>query len=616
MSDDTSASAVSRSAAGGGGRGHGTSEPKTKKQRLVADAGDQNETDEVLHQKAVSLVFGGELYAKFLKYAGPEGITYLRDDRRWRKAMDELSADEKKVLNLPSVPRPRDLDLRMVRALLTEPNVSPHTGRRSGWIFNKLGYKVLAASPLTSTKTLDQLIQKDSNDEMLRDILDRRFGVPVKILKKVLCAPEAINLLDSISYNRNLTAEISASLLYLSVTNSIPYKVSTICHIAKHRNTGELELSFLSRHDKVAVRRAVAENEAAGRYDLLHSLSMDDKASVRAAVARNKDTSLDDLITLSVDCETSVRASVAKNQNAGVDLLSTLIMDSEQAVLRAVANSKEVVVDTMFNAADKNHRLVLAQHSKSPETLTSLVGMDDGSLDALIAANPCTPPALLERLSDSDDLDVLVNVASNHNAPESVFQKLAEVDDCRGDLAINPSTAIQTLEILANDEDWAVRENVARNESTTPAILQSMLSANEEEDDVLRALYENRKCSLEMIVEKIRIDLNRAGNLTDALVESLWSARCDEGENLPADVVVAMSKDDNEYCRNNALALSQLPVSDIVRVYRDPLCDIDEASSFLRHNPVVQVAVEKISHLLSSSGVGSDSHFEKGEHWW
>ena len=611
MSDGTSASAVSRSAAGGGGRGHGTSEPKTKKQRLVADAGDQNVSEEDLYQKAVSLVFGGELYAKFLGYAGLEDIGHLRDDRRWREAMDELSADEKKVLKLPSVPRPSDLDLRLLRTFLTEPNISPQMGRRSGWAFNTLGCKVLAASPLTSNKTLDQFIHKGSDHEIIRDILNRQ-SVPAETLKKVLRTSGTMPLVAHISCNQNLTAEISASLLYRSMTST---NTRAITNIARHKNTGELELSFLSIHDKAEVRRAVAGNEAAGRFDLLHSLSMDDNAIVRRTVATNESTTLDDLIILSTDHDSLVREGVAMNENVGVDLLSALSTDPAEMVRCAVAGNAKVAVDAMFNAADKQHRSVLAQYSKNPVTLAELVGMDDGILDAKVALNPCTLPTALERLSDSDDLEVLQYVASNSKTPESVVQKLVDSDGCRAFVASNPSTPVHTLEILAKDEHWTVRENVARNESTTPAILESMLSANEEEDDVLGALYENRKCSLEMIIEKIRMDLNSARNVTDPLVEALWWERR-EAEKLPTDVVVAMSKVENDFCRYNTLSLPQLPVCDIVRFYRDPNCEAAEANDTLMRNPVLQVAADKLSHLLSSSGVGSDSHFEKGEHWW
>lgn len=57
------ASGVSRSAAGGDG-GRRDSEPKTKRQRLTAAT--KEETKEILRQKAVAMVFGGELYAKLL----------------------------------------------------------------------------------------------------------------------------------------------------------------------------------------------------------------------------------------------------------------------------------------------------------------------------------------------------------------------------------------------------------------------------------------------------------------------------------------------------------------------------------------------------------------------
>ena len=109
MSGRAKTSAVSRSAVGegggDGGDGRGDSEPKTKKQRLAAATSSEKSvaTDDGFYQKAVSLVFGGELYFKLLQYAGPEGIAHLRGDRKWRKAMDDLPADDLRALDLPVV---------------------------------------------------------------------------------------------------------------------------------------------------------------------------------------------------------------------------------------------------------------------------------------------------------------------------------------------------------------------------------------------------------------------------------------------------------------------------------------------------------------------------------
>ena len=139
MSGNAKDSGVSRSAdgeqGGDGGGGRGDSEPRTKK---------QHETDEELYQKAASLVFGGGLYSKLLRYAGPEGIAHLRGDRKWRKAMDELPADDLRELKLPVVTRPDDVDLALLRQLLTEPTSATLMGKPSGpWTLNELGWNPL-----------------------------------------------------------------------------------------------------------------------------------------------------------------------------------------------------------------------------------------------------------------------------------------------------------------------------------------------------------------------------------------------------------------------------------------------------------------------------------------
>lgn len=56
-----------------------------------------------------------------------------------------------------------------------------------------------------------------------------------------------------------------------------------------------------------------------------------------------------------------------------------------------------------------------------------------------------------------------------------------------------------------------------------------------------------------------------------------------------------------------------LPAMDILWLLEDP--DLNEVPGHLKKNPLLKVAVDKLS-LLMSDMVGSDSQFDDGERWW
>ena len=62
------------------------------------------------------------------------------------------------------------------------------------------------------------------------------------------------------------------------------------------------------------------------------------------------------------------------------------------------------------------------------------------------------------------------------------------------------------------------------------------------------------------------------------------------------------------------MEIPSLPVVDILRLVEDP--ELDDVSDFLKDNPLLQVAVDKLSRLLSKDMLGSNSQFEGGEQWW
>ena len=258
----TSHSSSGAAAAAAAGRGDDSdAEPKTKKQRLSA-ASAAPESEEDVHQKAVSLVFGGELYSKLLGYGGKEAILHLRDDDQWRKAMDELPADDLKSLDLPVVPRPSDAELFVLRGLLTKPleasSALPNT--KLGWTLSDLGCKTLATSPLASNKMLQNLVQSGCDEDTLDIIANRRFVSPL-VMEKFIATECPPGLFYYIAWNPASSGEVLSAILVRALESSLPdYAVNnTIASIGRHRNANRFDLRFLSRHKSDHVRHAVAK---------------------------------------------------------------------------------------------------------------------------------------------------------------------------------------------------------------------------------------------------------------------------------------------------------------------------------------------------------------------
>ena len=85
---------------------------------------------------------------------------------------------------------------------------------------------------------------------------------------------------------------------------------------------------------------------------------------------------------------------------------------------------------------------------------------------------------------------------------------------------------------------------------------------------------------------------------------------------LPEGTAVALSKCNDHVLREYCMKIPGLPVVDVLRLVEDP--ELDEFSDYryLKDNPSLQVAVDKLSQLLSEDMVGSNSHFDDGEQWW
>ena len=293
--------------------------------------------------------------------------------------------------------------------------------------------------------------------------------------------------------------------------------------------------------------------------------------------------------------------------------------ESEEAVLQNVAENRSISVDEVFSMSNARHREVLARHSKQPGMFAEMVGMDDGKYDAAIAGNEHTPADVLASLALSDNIGVRRSVAGNKNAALATIEILMQDDDevVKLEMARNPSTPLHILEALATDEDNNVRTAVMENSASPEKLLMTMLADPANANLDLEELYCNKNLTLPCLVDVIGKQLERDGVLSGDLREALFE-QYERFESIkdaiPEGTAVALSKCNVHSLRKYSMEIPSLPVVDILRLVEDP--ELDDVSDYLIDNPLLQVAVDKLSQLLSKDMVGSDSHFDGGEQWW
>ena len=199
------------------------------------------------YQSAANLLLGGELYAKLLGYTGREGISHLRGDQLWRKAMDSLPAKDLRALGIPVVPRPNELDLFLLRSLLTEPVVSLHTGKCTGWKLNDLATMILASSPLASEQMLQSLVYPGCGEKVMSHLLvDDNKHLSASLLTKMLVSGCPRKLFERIATQQNATSHTLSAMLLRSSTLSEKAAGKVYFAVASHRNADELDLHYLA----------------------------------------------------------------------------------------------------------------------------------------------------------------------------------------------------------------------------------------------------------------------------------------------------------------------------------------------------------------------------------
>ena len=578
-------------------------------------------------QTAVDLLFGGELYAKLLGYTGRQGIMYLRDDQLWRKAMDSLPAKDLSALGIPVVSRPNELDLFLLRSLLTEPVVSLHTGKGIGWKLNDLGTRILASSSFASDEMLQSLVYPGCDEKVLSHLLvDENKHLSASLLTKILVScpsPPKISLFERIATQQNATSPILSSILLRSSTLS-QYSEVAVCKIylavASHRNTSEPDLHYLTAHKKrTNARKGVAVNVNAARFGLLHPLSKDKNVDVRAACAANIDAPRTLLFELAMDSDIKVRKSVAENSSADQDLLKTIAAsNTDQQLLGCVARNSNCSVDEIFSASNKRHRMTIATFSNDPVILSNLVGMDGGSYDDHLAANDNTPVDVLPSLAKSEDEEIRYALAQHRNITTPLIEELLQDEDKKSGLAYNESLPFHIFQLLSVDGNDDVRENLACNVQVPPEILERMVAVDGESKYILDDIYvyNGHRLSITALEAACRRDLASEEEISMALASAVLNH--DDTRNLSAEILAALANNPKEDVRVQTLQHPCLPVGDIIRLYHDVALDKKMVNKFIRRNALLQVAVDKLFHLYfkSKHGVGDDSYFEDGEHWW
>jgi len=572
------------------------------------------------YQTAANLLLGGELYAKLLGYTDRQGIAHLRDDQLWRKAMDSLPANELRALGMPVAPRPNDHDLFLLRALLTEPVVSLRTGKDIGWKLNDLATMILASSPLSSDQMLQSLVYPGYDEKVMSHLLvhDNKHFSASRLTKMLVsgCPPK---FFERIATQQNATSQILSALLLRSSTLSESAAGKVYLAVASHRNADELDLHYLATHKSVEARKGVARNMNAARFGLLHSLSKDKNVDVRAACAANINAPRTVLFGLAMDSDMGVRRSVASNSNVDQYLLMTIAAsNTDQGLLWCVARNPNRSVNEMFSASNKRHRETLAIYSNDPVILRGLIGMDDGSYDYYLAMNDSTPVDAFTSLLNSENEDARDELVLHKNITMPLIEELLQDEGLKGGLAANGYLPFHIFQLLSVDESHVIRESVACNVRVPPEILERMVAVDGESKDILDYIYEcsGRRLSFTALEAACQRDLVSEEGISTSL--ALTVLIHDDTQNLSAEILAVLSNHQEQMIRCLALQHPSLPVGDIVRLYHDAELDKFMVNRYIQKNALLQVAVDKLfsSYFLSDDGVGRDSLFEDGEHWW
>ena len=609
------------------------SSPPGKMTQASASAAYLPSTEQMSGASATDLLFGGELYADLLGFAGPEAIAHIRDDPTWRRAMDELPDVSKSKLCLPvlTVPRPSLEDRRLLRELLTEPvddtaesGASGKAGDRGTvWKLNSFGLQALAASPLTSNEMIKTMVGAKYGGLKNVLLVASRPSTNSQILSKMapilskevhrgkLCVPHRV--LYAIAQHCNATSSILSDVLLLLVKSDV-YGIDMTGRIleavACHRNTCEEDLKKLSSKNDYRIRQAVAANSSIPEW-LFHHLASDDDFRVRAGAASNVSAPLDFLQTLAADKGKWVRCGVACNSkvDVGSEIIAMLACDNDFDVVEKLGTCRKDDIDLIFSVDNKPHRKYLAKFSKDGQLLERLIRMDDGCYQEDVACNAHAPSDLLKCLARSEEDNIRAAVAKNSSVPSQVVDQ------------------------LSRDISVLVRENIAANASTSAEVLESMVAHSinaihkkeSPKDRVLFAALTNKKLPLSRSLE-LWMEMLKSADVFDTPgvrgeFYYFWKRRIidagKESRSISAEFVLALSKVDSHFIRDNAMFLDKLSVRDIVRqaTCRESFNYLN-LPPYIEDNPLVQIAVYKLSHFLGDDLVGNTIGHKNLESWW
>jgi len=596
----------------------------------------------------------GPLFSKVLLFAGPGAhVSSLRNYQCFRDKMDRLPADVLRPIGLPATPPPTDDDIATLQQILTEPIYGPY-GMQHGWQLSQLGLKALIASPLTSHRALQNIIHPRAPGYALEGIA-LMPSTPSDLLDSLVDAALRGNhdpaVVFYLARHPNASATALATVRSLLAVNpqSSGLTPDTVLGferaIARNKNTCKRDLFLLSRHGCPTVRTEVGSNHKTDAVDLA-ILSADTDEFVRSEVAENPNLPRENMAKLlSQDGGVSlrIRGVVASNPSIDKELVARLVSlcndlvedDGDMDALHNLAANPNVSVDECFGLEHPFHRAILAEYSEVPRTLRTLSGMEDydwpqewlesvhvlvaknnsapadvltslaGSTNAEVrrgvAGNAATPSEVLEQLS-SDTCDyVRQRVAENKHAPVTVLESLASDDACRRTAAENISSPPCVLEYLSTDEDQEVRVSVAYNRSTPVHVLEAMLDANEDNARILICLLRNPSLSSDILSKAILRELRRPDEDERRILINFFEMTRGGVCELPVATLVALSKSSHVFVRMQMAKHPLLPAARLGRMSRD---SDEQVVGNLARNPTVQMAVDRISCHLESSGVG------------
>lgn len=215
---------------------------------------------------------------------------------------------------------------------------------------------------------------------------------------------------------------------------------------------------------------------------------------------------------------------------------------------RRVSPGTPFPVEQEKEAVDKIH---LAQNAQtSAKQLTELAQEENIFIQQLIARHPNTTESILKTLLEKKNKHIAQSILMRPNLSTKILSQLMNFREeyIQQLIARHPNTSPEILTKLCSYPSFRVVWEVTRNPNSTTAVLTEAIRSNSPGGQKLSKFIEVRRAVARHPQTDPQI-------LTELASDLEWQVRDQvaSNPNTPAETIVLLTKDENEYVRQTAL---------------------------------------------------------------